>query len=225
MNLPSSDDIHTVLFDLDGTLLDTAADMAQALNTVLVTHKRAPLSPEEIRAYVSKGGMALICLGFNIEPDHKNAQQFWVELLDTYSKNLTVYTTLFSGMEVLLTNIEKSGRKWGIVTNKPGFLTDPLLRLMNLTTRSACVVSGDTLEKRKPDPEPLWYACDVVGTDVRNAVYIGDDVRDIKCGQRAGMLTIAAAYGYVEPGSDPIEWGADMIVYHPDEIWQWLSGE
>ena len=127
-------------------------------------------------------------------------------------------------LKSLLGCIDGSARRCGVVTNKPGFLTDPLLDDMGLSGRMACVVSGDTLERRKPWPEPLWHACEVIGTTVGRSVYVGDDARDIEAGQRAGMRTIAAAYGYIAPGEGPHEWGADLVVEHPDEIWRWLEG-
>ena len=215
--------IDTVLFDLDGTLLDTAGDMAAALNAVRADHGRAPLPLESIRPYVSKGGMALVCLGFDVEAGSERADSLYRRLIDSYRQNLSAHTRLFPGMEALLARIEDSERRFGVVTNKPGFLAEPLLDAMQLAGRLACVVSGDTLDKRKPWPEPLWHACEVIDTPVANAVYVGDDARDIESGRRAGMRTIAAAYGYIAPGEDPREWGADAVVEHPDEIHQWLD--
>ncbi len=215
--------IDTVLFDLDGTLLDTAGDMAAALNAVLAGHGRTPLPLESIRPYVSKGGMALVCLGFDVEAGSERADSLYRQLIDFYRQNLSAHTRLFPGMEALLARIEDSERRFGVVTNKPGFLAEPLLDAMQLAGRLACVVSGDTLDKRKPWPEPLWHACEVIDTPVANSVYVGDDARDIECGRRAGMRTIAAAYGYIAPGEDPREWGADAVVEHPDEIHQWLD--
>ena len=226
MNDPTVDDaIDVVLFDLDGTLLDTAADMAGALNTVLARHDRAPLPVEVVRPHVSKGGMALICLGFDTDRDDPTAAAIYEELLEAYRRNMSTHTRLFPGMESLLARIESDGRRYGVVTNKPAFLTEPLLDEMRLATRVACVVSGDTLKRKKPWPDPLLHACAMVGTPAARAVYIGDDARDIEAGRRAGMRTIAAAYGYIVPGDDPRAWGADFIVNHPDEIQAWLARE
>ena len=215
--------IDTVLFDLDGTLLDTAGDMSAALNAALAEHGRAQLPPSTIRPFVSRGGMALVCLGFEIDADDARAEPLYQQLLAHYRRNLSAHTRLFPGMDELLTRIEDSARRCGVVTNKPGFLTEPLLREMQLTERLACVVSGDTLDKRKPWPEPLWHACEVTGTTVDKSVYVGDDARDIESGRRAGMRTIAAAYGYIMPGEDPRDWGADAVIEHPDEIRRWLD--
>jgi len=216
--------IDTVLFDLDGTLLDTAADMAAALNAVLTRRRRATLPFEIIRPHVSKGGMALLQLGFGIGAEDAQAEALYHELLEQYRGRLCAETRLFPGMEALLARIEGSARRWGVVTNKPGFLTEPLLRGMRLAERSACVVSGDTLEKRKPFPEPLLHACALIGADAARAIYIGDDARDIEAGRRAGMRTLAAAYGYITPDDNPHDWGADAVVAHAEEIWQWLAG-
>lgn len=218
-----SAEVDTVLFDLDGTLLDTAADMAGALNAILIRHARAALPFEKVRPHVSKGGMALVRLGFGVSDEDPRARELYDELLAHYRENLSAGTKLFPGMQSLLSLIEASERKWGVVTNKPGFLTEPLLDDMQLRARSACVVSGDTLEKRKPWPHPLLHACELIGAKTGGAVYIGDDARDIESGQRAGMRTIAAAYGYIAPGDDPHAWGADAVVVHPREIWEWLQ--
>lgn len=220
--IPASD-IDTILFDLDGTLLDTAGDMGDALNAILIQHGRVPLPLPVIRPHVSKGGMALISLGFQLDGHCEQSHSLRQEFLDFYAHNLSAHTRLFPGMEALLTHIEASHRRWGIVTNKPKFLTEPLLRDMDLAERVACVVCGDTLEKRKPDAEPLLHACKTLGANAESAVYIGDDERDITAGQRAGMRTIAAAYGYIVPGDAADTWGADAIVQHPDEIHSWLN--
>ena len=220
-----NDAIDTVLFDLDGTLLDTAHDFTNALNVVLNRHDREPLAAEVVRPHVSKGGMALIRLGFNSDGHGEQAERFYDELLEVYRQDLSTHTRLFPGMESLLGHIENSDRRFGVVTNKPGFLTEPLLRDLALLARMACVVSGDTLKKRKPWPDQLLHACEITGTTVARAVYVGDDVRDVEAGRRAGMRTVAAAYGYILPGDDPRAWGADAVVDHPDEIQQWLERE
>ncbi len=219
--------VDTVLFDLDGTMLDTASDMGNALNTVLIAHAHAPLAQKIIRPYVSKGGMALVRLGFglNDDGDDDNAQTkiLYDQLLAVYRENLTINTRLFAGMESLLRNLEESGRRFGIVTNKPTFLTEPLLAAMKLDARMACVVCGDTLKRRKPYPDQLQYACEIIGANPAHTIYIGDDARDIQAGQRAQMRTLAAAYGYIIATDDPHAWGADAVIEHPDEIQQWLE--
>lgn len=218
--------IDTVLFDLDGTLLDTAEDMGNALNALLKKHQRPPLPLPQIRPYVSKGGMALITLGFALNPESSQAslaETLRLEFLDLYAQNISTHTRLFPGIPDLLHHIETSHRTWGIVTNKPAFLTQPLLRNLNLHTRPACIISGDTLPQRKPDPEPLLHACQLSNSTPPRTIYIGDDQRDIQAGQRAGIPTIAAAYGYILPSDDPKNWGANAIVNHPEEIHHWLQ--
>lgn len=226
---PAPPPVDTVLFDLDGTLLDTAADMAAALNKILQQQNRAPLSPDTIRPHVSKGGMALVRLGFSVDDEsdradeRARAKELYDALLTEYENNICIHTKLFAGMEAVLNQIEAREHRWGVVTNKPTFLTAPLLAEMNLTARASCVVSGDTLAKRKPDPDQLVYACELLHTPPTRAVYVGDDARDIIAGQRAGTHTLAAAYGYILADDSPENWGADAVAYHPDEIAQWLA--
>lgn len=212
----------TILFDLDGTLLDTHKDMGYALNSVLDKHGNPPLPLETIRPYVSKGVMVLVCMAFKCEPHSEQATALWHEYLDVYSQNISQYTELFPGMDSILDIIESNGQKWGIVTNKPEYLTKPLLVALELGSRAASVVSGDTLPEKKPHPAPLLYACEQINADPAGAVYIGDDERDVEAGKRAGMATLAAAYGYITPEDDPKLWNADGIVQHAEDIQPWL---
>lgn len=218
--------IDTVLFDLDGTLLDTAADMAAALNAVLRNHARPTLAAAKIRAHVSRGGMALVRLGFGeigADLDDESAQKYYDELLAQYAKKLCVHTRPFDGVRELLAEINRRGKAYAIVTNKPTFLTEPLLELVRLTPPPGCVVCGDSLSRRKPFPDQLLYACQRLGSTPKRAVYIGDDARDIEAGQRAGMRTLAAAYGYIIPEDDATQWGADAVVQSVGEIADWLA--
>ncbi|MDD9883066.1 MAG: HAD-IA family hydrolase [Gammaproteobacteria bacterium] len=215
--------IDTVLFDLDGTLLDTAGDMGAALNAVLVERGRTPLPPEVIRPHVSRGGLALVCLGFGIDRGDRRADELYRRLLAVYAQQLTARTRLFPGMDALLARLDAGNRRYGVVTNKPAFLTEPLLRAMRLAERMVCVVSGDTLARRKPHPDQLLHACEVAGARVDRAVYIGDDRRDIEAGRAAGMRTLAAAYGYIAPGENPRDWGASAVVGSVEDIGRWLD--
>jgi 2-phosphoglycolate phosphatase len=215
--------IRTVLFDLDGTLLDTAPDLADALNTVLVERQRDPLPYEEIRGVVSHGGMALIRLGFGIpqtDPDFEPLRQ---RLLDIYLANIANRTRPFPGITQLLDELERRGLNWGVVTNKPGWLTDPLLRQLALYDRAACVVSGDTLNERKPHPAPMLHACEQAGSQPGQCIYIGDAERDIEAGRNACMHTLVALFGYFTPGDRPLEWNADGCISHPLELLEWLD--
>jgi len=127
---------------------------------------------------------------------------------------------VFAGLDSLLDQLDEADCQWGIVTNKPEHLTHPLLEALDLATRSACIVSGDTLSVRKPDPAPLLLACDIAGVDAYRSIYVGDSVRDIEAGLRAGMATIAASYGYITEDDDPREWGADIIAPDTQELVQ-----
>ena len=215
--------IKTVLFDLDGTLADTAPDLAYALNRVLVERKREPLPFEEIRPAVSHGGIALIKLGFRIEPDDPEFDSLRLRLLDIYRENIAQKTTLFPGMTALLTFIEQQGMNWGVVTNKPGWLTEPLMDALGLSQRAVCIVSGDTCDNRKPHPEPVLHGCQLAGSEAQHCVYIGDAQRDIEAGRRAGLKTIVALFGYIADNDRPQDWGADMAHDSPEAIQAWLE--
>ena len=210
--------ISGVLFDLDGTLADTAPDLAYALNQTLLHHGKKELPFETIRPVVSHGGRALIKLGFDYEPEHEDYETIRLYLLDVYLNNIVKHTTLFPGIEELLVEIEKKSIPWGIVTNKPGWLTDPLMKAMNLTHRAACIVSGDTCDNNKPHPEPMFYACEQAGINPETCLYVGDAERDIEAGRAAGMKTIGALFGYILVDEDPMDWQADVYINHPSEI-------
>jgi len=210
--------ISGVLFDLDGTLADTAPDLAYALNQTLLHQGKTELPFEKIRPVVSHGGRALIELGFGYGPEHENYENVREHLLDVYLNNIAKHTKLFPGMENLLLTIESKSLPWGVVTNKPGWLTDPLMDAMNLTQRACCIVSGDTCENNKPHPEPMYYACEQAKIDPAKCLYVGDADRDIEAGRAAGMKTIGALFGYILEGEDPMDWNADVYINHPSEI-------
>jgi len=208
--------IKTVLFDLDGTLADTAPDLAAALNHVLKAHNCEPLPYETIRPYVSHGGIALTTLGFG--KDHPEFDSLYKELLAHYENNIANETTLFAGMDDLLTNLEANNLNWGVVTNKPGWLTAPLMQALKLTSRAATIVSGDTLKQRKPHPAPILHACHQAGSEAAECIYIGDAERDIEAGNAAGMRSIVALFGYIAESDKPNEWNAHASIHHPKEI-------
>ncbi len=219
----NSQPLKTVLFDLDGTLADTAPDLADALNTVLLNNGRNALPFEQIRPVVSHGGMALVRLGFGIEPEHPEFEPLRQQLLDIYASDIANKTRLFPGMAELLHSIESAGMNWGVVTNKPAWLTNPLLDALQLSQRAASIVSGDTLAERKPHPSPLLYACDQAGSRGFECVYVGDAERDIVAGHKAGMKTIVALFGYIGTEDRPETWGADALLESPGEIREWLQ--
>ncbi len=215
--------IKTVLFDLDGTLADTAPDLAFALNQVLMENGRAPLPFATIRPEVSHGGIALIRLGFRIEPKHPDFDPLRQRLVEIYRNNIARETRLFPGMADLLKYIEQNNMNWGVVTNKPGWLTEPLMEALGLSQRAACIVSGDTCANSKPHPEPVLHGCQLAGSEAQHCVYIGDAQRDIESGQRAGMHTIIALFGYIADNDEPEQWQADTLLETPEDIVQWLA--
>ena len=215
--------LKTVLFDLDGTLADTAPDLADALNAVLSMNGKTPLPFEQIRPVVSHGGIALVRLGFGIEPDHPDFESLRQQLLEIYANGIANKTQLFPGMDELLSSIETAGMNWGVVTNKPTWLTVPLLDALKLTHRATSIVSGDTLAERKPHPSPLLYACEQAGSHSMECIYVGDAERDIVAGHRAGMKTVVALFGYIGRDDRPETWGADALLESPQHIKEWLQ--
>ncbi|MDT8384950.1 MAG: HAD-IA family hydrolase [Gammaproteobacteria bacterium] len=222
MNRPTP--IRTVLFDLDGTLADTAPDLAYALNRLLLEQGRDALPFETIRPVVSHGGLALTRLGFGIEPEHPDFGPLRQRLLNLYRDNIARETRLFSGMAELLAEIEHNHMNWGVVTNKPAWLTEPLLDALGLSHRAACIVSGDTCRHRKPHPEPILHGCRLAGSEARHCVYIGDAQRDIEAGQRAGLRTVVALFGYLGEHDHPEDWQADALLHSPGAIAAWIAG-
>jgi phosphoglycolate phosphatase len=215
--------VRLVLFDLDGTLADTAPDLAYALNQTLVRHGRDALPFERIRPHVSHGGIALIRAGFAIEPDHPEFQRYREDLLAVYQANIARETTLFPGMAEVLEQLELHSVGWGVVTNKPAWLTDPLMAGLGLTRRAACIVSGDTTANSKPHPGPILHACEATDTAPRECLFIGDAERDIIAGRAAGTTTLTALFGYLDEQDRPDSWGADDSVATPAQILEKLG--
>jgi len=214
--------VVAVLFDLDGTLIDSAADLGAALNATLLAENRSPLPLQQIRPHVSDGSKALIELGFGSRsgPAHERRRQY---LLQSYQLFPCIRTTLFPGIAASLGYLESRGIPWGIVTNKPGYLTKPILSQLQLESRTRCVVSGDTTVQSKPHPQPLWYAASILDVRPQDCLYIGDAIRDIEAGRNAGMRTGVAAYGYIAPGQDPISWDADWVIPSPAALLRGLG--
>ncbi|MDH3615809.1 MAG: HAD-IA family hydrolase [Gammaproteobacteria bacterium] len=208
-----------VLFDLDGTLVDTAPDMVATLQDMQSDHGYDPIDYALGRSNVSNGAMGLLRVGF---PDIDEGRRVMLvgEYVERYAERLCELTTVFDGLETLLDRLDAVGCPWGVVTNKPEHLTNPLLEQLELAERSVCAVSGDTLSVRKPEPGPLLLGCDIAGVDAYRSIYIGDAARDIEAGLRAGVATIAAAYGYITEDDDPREWGADIIAVDTQELTQ-----
>lgn len=214
--------IRAVLFDLDGTLVDTAPDLAYALNSVMQAQGLAPKLYEEIRPVASHGSVALLKLGFDITPEAPIFVSLRQQLLDVYFNNIARETRLFDDMERVLQHLESQHIPWGIVTNKPGFLTEPLCDQLGLSNRTNCIVSADTTPHAKPHPAPMLHACELIGQAPENCLYIGDAARDIEAGNVVNMTTLIASWGYLAKDDTPEEWHANGMIDHPHEILKWL---
>ena len=212
-----------VLFDLDGTLLDTAPDMGRTLNQLLQEQGRAPLPAATIRPFVSHGSPGLLKLGFDIDQNDSAYASLRDRFLTLYQAGLALETALFEGMDQVLAELDRRGLPWGIVTNKPAWLTEPLLAQLDLLQRAACVVSGDTLTLRKPDPAPLLHACAQLRLSSAECVYIGDAERDIEAARRAGMPSLVACYGYLLASEQPESWGANGLLRQPLDLLHGLT--
>ena len=209
---------QAVLFDLDGTLADTAPDLAAAVNKM--RHERGldmvPL--ETLRPLASAGARGLIGGAFSIGPEHPDFTSMREEFLANYEADLCIETTLFPGIDAVLDDLDARGVRWGIVTNKAARLTGPLVALLGLDTRAASVVSGDTTPHAKPHPAPLLHAARELRIAPERIVYVGDDLRDVQAGFAAGMVTVAAAYGYCGTDLPPTRWHAQHVVDSPAEL-------
>jgi phosphoglycolate phosphatase len=210
--------IDAVLFDLDGTLADTAADLGAVLNRLRREAGRAPLPPETIRPHVSKGVRGLLGVGFDLAPGDDRYTELHQRFLTCYGDSLCVATTLFEGVSELLESLEAENVKWGVVTNKTSRYTLPLMEALGLAQRAACIVSGDSSPRPKPAPDPLLLASILAGADASRCLYVGDDLRDMQAARAAGMGAIAAAWGYLGDGLPLEAWGADTIIQSPADV-------
>jgi len=214
--------IHTVLFDLDGTLIDTAPDMAAALDILCDEEQQPRLPFEKVRPIVSDGSVALVKLAFGQHIDETTLERLKSRYLEIYQGHLAVHSRLFEEMDELLKQLEDNNIKWGVVTNKPGWLTEPLMESLGLHLRAACIVSSDSTKNRKPHPEPMYYACKLTSATPEQCVYVGDARRDIEAGQNAGMRTIIAEYGYIHDEENTDDWQADYSIKSPAQIFDCL---
>lgn len=211
-----------ILFDLDGTLVDTAPDLARALNAVRGDDGLEPIPLAAIRPYVSHGSYALIRLGFDYGEKSAEFESRRQRLLDFYHRNVACESRLFDGMEAVLGCIEASARPWGIVTNKPGWLTTPLVQALELERRAACVISGDSTASAKPHPQPLLAAAQQIGVAPARCLYVGDAERDVAAAVAAGMPVLIALYGYIGADDDPHSWGGAGMLQRPQDLTDWL---
>lgn len=217
MTPPIGGKMRAVLFDLDGTLVDTAPDMVRVLWDMQDARDTPRHSYPLVRSTVSNGSLGLVRLGFP-QTSEEELRRLQAEYLERYAAEVYRDSELFPGLTDLLGRLETADRPWGIVTNKPERMTRALLEGMQLHERAACVVSGDTLPQRKPDPAPLLLGCEQAGVDPAETLYVGDALRDIAAGRAAGMLTIAAAYGYITADDSPERWQADFIAEDTGEL-------
>jgi len=207
-----------MLFDLDGTLVDTAHDLGYALNLQRVRHGLAELPLEVIRPYASHGSKGLLAIGFNLSDADDAFAGMRDEYLAIYDQVLTRKPVLFDGISELLVTLEANNIPWGVVTNKPRRFTQPLMQSIGLLARAACVVSGDDAARPKPYPDTLLMACKQAGVSPQQCWYVGDAERDIQAGRAAGMQTVVALYGYLSETDQPEAWGADQTIQAPLEL-------
>ena len=214
--------LSCVLFDLDGTLVDTAPDLISSLNRALEMHGFDPVAAEIVKPFISYGAKAMINASQTVLDDQLKAA-ILETMLTHYQNNIAEHTVFFSGIADTLASIEAQGLKWGVVTNKRERFTNPLMDALKLTDRAACIVSGDTTANPKPHPEPMLAACKQADVNPQECVYIGDALHDITAGKNAQMKTLAAVYGYINPGDAPETWGADALVESPEQISTWID--
>jgi phosphoglycolate phosphatase len=213
-----------ILFDLDGTLVDTAPDLGYALNLQRERHGLTPLAMDVIRPYASHGSKGLLSIGFNLSPDDDEFESMRAEYLDLYDQVFARSPVLFDGMAELLQHLEQQQIPWGVVTNKPRRFSAPLLKAMQLDTKMACLVCGDDAVLPKPAPDTLFLACEQTKVNPASCFYVGDAKRDIEAGNSAGMRTVVALYGYIDATDQPATWGADYSISHPNQLVSLLQG-
>lgn len=211
-----------ILFDLDGTLADTAPDLGWAANALREAEGLAPLPLATLRPYTSQGVRGLLGVAFEIAPGQPGYDDLAQRFLTLYAGRLCVDTVLFDGVGELLDELEALGLAWGIVTNKRRRYTDPLVAQLGLTPRTNCVVSGDTTTEAKPSPLPVLHACQLLNCRPERTLYVGDDRRDIVAGNAAGCRTVAAAYGYLGDSGPALTWGAEWIIDRPADLLTYL---
>ncbi|HET9679326.1 MAG TPA: phosphoglycolate phosphatase [Gammaproteobacteria bacterium] len=214
--------ISLILFDLDGTLADTAPDIAVAINTLRMEEQRDPLPYAQLRALVSRGANALLYFAFGTRPGDADHDRLRQRFLTLYGQNLCQDTQLFPDVEDVLQTLETAGYTWGIVTNKPGALARPLLDKLQLRKRLSCLVTGDCLPHRKPHPDPLLDACQQANRSVAQAVYVGDAQCDMQAAQAANMPGLLAAYGYISEDDNPNDWQPTATLKQPADLLDWL---
>ena len=214
---------EAVLFDLDGTLADSAPDLARCVNVMLERRGRPPVALAVVRPHVSKGARGMIGAAFGYGTDHPEFAAMREEFLAIYEENLSVETALFPGVPELLAALEAEAIAWGVVTNKFERFARSVLQALGIAERSRVIVGGDTCGKAKPHAEPLLHACATIGAAPARSIYVGDDERDVQAARAAGMKVLVAAYGYLGDRADEMPWGADAAVDSPVAIGRWIG--
>jgi phosphoglycolate phosphatase len=210
--------LRAVIFDLDGTLVDTADEFVPVVQNLRAEHGREPMDPQRIRASVSSGARALVSLGLDLHEDAPEFESKRLRLLELYAEVLGTMASPYPGITALLAQLQQRGIGWGIATNKPRAFTEPLLARLAIQPPPGSVVCPEDVSNRKPHPESLYRNCRELQCAPHEAIYVGDHARDIEAGRRAGMFTIAAAYGYIEDGDDPLQWGANVQAHSSREL-------
>ncbi|HEX7637592.1 MAG TPA: phosphoglycolate phosphatase [Burkholderiaceae bacterium] len=215
--------LRGVLFDLDGTLVDSAPDLAGAANRLRADHGLPPLPLAQLRPMVGSGARGMIGIAFGVKPGESRFEPLRDAFLDHYRQGLLMETRPFEGIEALLARLEAAGMPWGIVTNKATRYTLPIVEGLGLARRAAVVVCGDTTPHSKPHPEPLLSAARTIGVAPQSLAYVGDDLRDALAARAAGMPMLAAAWGYLGQGEPVSAWGADAVADAPADVLAWLG--
>ena len=209
---------QAVFFDLDGTLADTAHDLAAPVNAMRTERGLAPLPIDALRPFASMGARGLLGAGLDVGPQAPEFEDLKADFLARYERDICVHTRVFDGMHDVLERLERDGIVWGVVSNKVERYVRPILEALGLLRRSATAIGGDTTAHPKPHPEPLLHAARLACVQPERCVYVGDDRRDVEAGRAAGMLTVAAAYGYCGDATPPHEWQADFLIDTPAQL-------
>jgi len=212
-----------VLFDLDGTLVDSAPDLAGAANALRALHGQPPLPLRAYRPLAGSGARGMLAAGFGVTPADAAYSALREAFLELYRARLLQATTVFNAVPAMLAQIEGCGLPWGVVTNKALDLAEPLLAGLTLRERAAVVVGGNSTPHLKPHPAPLLHAATALGVDPADCVYVGDDARDMQAGRAAGMTVLAAAWGYLGLDAQPAQWGAHAVLESPADLLNWLE--
>jgi 2-phosphoglycolate phosphatase len=210
--------LRAVLFDMDGTLLDTAPDFIAICQAMRAARDLPPTDEQGIRDVISGGAKAMIQASFDLPPEAAGFEALRLEFLERYQQGCAVHSHLYEGMAQLLEDIEQANLIWGVVTNKPLRFAEPIMQQLGLAERSAVLICPDHVTRSKPDPEPLLLACSKLDLDPASVLFVGDDLRDIESGRDAGTRTAAVRYGYIHPNDNPDHWGADVVVDHPSDL-------